>query len=144
MNEASDVIALAKAGLVMQLKEAVGPAFIMERQKEIWAMARERWAGLDSIKILGGVATAVVGGEEASPTGDDSSATGPAAVEVAKMAVVAFTIFNMEAGKRTGSEKKNILCSKTRNEMSCLIQLSKSVNPYLYVRTSNLYQFQGE
>ena len=71
-------MALAKAGLVLQLKEAVGPQFIMEKQKEIWDLAKAKWENLDSIKIVGN--------------------HGPAAGDLAKMAVVSFTTFNLESG----------------------------------------------
>ena len=79
------MIALAKAGLVMQLKDAIGPKFIMERQKEIWDMARAKWENLidSSIKILG----------------NSNSTEGGGSGGLAKMAVIAFTTFNMESGR---------------------------------------------
>ena len=90
--DASDVAALVKAGLVLQLKEAVGPKFIMERQKEIWELAKAKWEKFDSIQILG----AATGGEQ-----------------LPKMAVFSFTMFNLESGTRGNKYEENIILKKT-------------------------------
>ena len=42
-----------RAGLVMQLKEAVGAEYIMIREKQLCRMARERLKGAKNIELLG-------------------------------------------------------------------------------------------
>ena len=48
------IVETIRAGLAVQLKEAVGADFIMEREKELCQRARERLGHVENIEVLGG------------------------------------------------------------------------------------------